>query len=174
MRGTDIIVLGVEKKTTAKLQESRTVRKIVQLDDHIALAFAGLTADARVLINKARLECQSYSLSSEEPPSVEYISKYIAGVQQVAACPPPQNTDHIIHRHKFAQICEPKTNNPYQLMILQMKKYTQSGGVRPFGISTLLIGFDHGVPRLFQTDPSGTYAEWKVPTPPSCQKRWQH
>ncbi|GJW18393.1 proteasome subunit alpha type-7 [Tanacetum coccineum] len=31
-----------------------SVRKIVNLDDHVALACAGLKADARVLINKAR------------------------------------------------------------------------------------------------------------------------
>lgn len=43
------------------------------------------------------------------------------------------------------------------------QKYTQSGGVRPFGISTLMIGFNTDkTPQLYQTDPSGIYSEWKV------------
>ena len=29
------------------MQEDRTVRKICQLDEHVLMAFAGLTADAR-------------------------------------------------------------------------------------------------------------------------------
>eukprot|EP01127_Copromyxa_protea_P006998 TRINITY_DN16931_c0_g1_i1.p1 TRINITY_DN16931_c0_g1~~TRINITY_DN16931_c0_g1_i1.p1 ORF type:complete len:277 (-),score=58.48 TRINITY_DN16931_c0_g1_i1:41-826(-) len=122
IRGKNSIVLGIEKKSAMKLQDPRTVRKIVQLDDSICLAFAGLVADARVLINKARIECQTYRLTLDEEPSVEYITRWIAQRQQ---------------------------------------KYTQSGGVRPYGISTLIVGFDtDGEPRLFQTDPSGIYSEW--------------
>jgi len=46
--------------------------------------------------------------------------------------------------------------------IAQLKqKYTQSNGRRPFGLSTLIIGFDNeDIPRLYSTDPAGTHFEW--------------
>lgn len=40
------MVLGVEKKSVLQLQDPRTVRKVVMLDDHICLAFAGLGTPA--------------------------------------------------------------------------------------------------------------------------------
>lgn len=54
------------------------MKKIVQLDKHIHMAFSGLTADGRILANKARIECQSYRLNYDDNPPIEYISKHIA------------------------------------------------------------------------------------------------
>ncbi len=46
------MVLGIEKKTAAKLQDERTLQKIVKIDSNMGIVFAGLSADARVLLNK--------------------------------------------------------------------------------------------------------------------------
>lgn len=43
-----------------------------------------------------------------------------------------------------------------------MQEYTQSGGVRPFGVSLLMAGWGDGKPYLFQCDPSGAYFAWKA------------
>lgn len=43
-----------------------------------------------------------------------------------------------------------------------MQEYTQSGGVRPFGVSLLVAGWDDTKPFLFQCDPSGAYFAWKA------------
>jgi len=126
VKGKDIVVLGCEKRSAMKLQDTRiTPSKIGLIDTHVCLAFAGLNADARILIDKARLEAQSHRLTIEDPVTIEYATKYVAGIQQ---------------------------------------RYTQSGGVRPFGISTLIIGFDKGdpEPKLYQTEPSGIYSAWKA------------
>jgi len=45
-----------------------------------------------------------------------------------------------------------------------MQEFTQSGGVRPFGVSLLMAGWDEDEqkPFLYQCDPSGAYFAWKA------------
>jgi len=40
--------------------------------------------------------------------------------------------------------------------------YTQHAGVRPFGVSTIIIGIDTTGSRVFTTDPSGSYKGFKA------------
>ncbi|NQU99067.1 archaeal proteasome endopeptidase complex subunit alpha [Candidatus Woesearchaeota archaeon] len=37
---------------------------------------------------------------------------------------------------------------------------TQSGGLRPFGLSLLIVGIDDSTPVLFETDPTGIYNQY--------------
>jgi len=39
---------------------------------------------------------------------------------------------------------------------------TQSGGLRPFGVSVLVAGIDDHTPRLFETDPIGIYFQYRA------------
>ncbi|HLC60781.1 MAG TPA: archaeal proteasome endopeptidase complex subunit alpha [Candidatus Nanoarchaeia archaeon] len=39
---------------------------------------------------------------------------------------------------------------------------TQSGGLRPFGVSILIAGIDESTPKLFETDPIGIYFQYKA------------
>lgn len=39
---------------------------------------------------------------------------------------------------------------------------TQSGGLRPFGVSILVAGIDDHMPRLFETDPIGIYFQYRA------------
>lgn len=123
IKGKNCVVLAVEKKTTAALQDPHTIRKILQVDENIMMTFAGLQADARVLVDKARLEAQSFRFNLEDDPTLEYIARFVAETQQ---------------------------------------SYTQKGGVRPFGISTFMVGIDGNEPKLYVTEPSGAYSLWKA------------
>jgi len=53
----------------------------------------------------------------------------------------------------------------------EMQAFTQSGGVRPMGVSLLICGWDNHIddlehanipPYLYQCDPSGAYFPWKA------------
>ena len=57
----------------------------------------------------------------------------------------------------------PPTRILVQEVAKTVQESTQSGGVRPYGVSLLVAGYDesHGY-GLYQVDPSGSYFPWKA------------
>jgi len=69
-RNSNSVVFTVEKKSS-ELQEIIGSEKIFKVDDHIGVAIAGLTADARVLVDRARVQAQVNILNYDETISVK-------------------------------------------------------------------------------------------------------
>ena len=69
-RNKNSVVFTVEKKS-AELQEVIGSEKIFKVDEHIGVAIAGLTADARVLVDRARVQAQVNILNYDERISVK-------------------------------------------------------------------------------------------------------
>ena len=59
------------------------VKKIFAIDDHVAVAIAGLTADARVLVNQARIQAQIHKITYNEEITVEGLTRRIADLKQM-------------------------------------------------------------------------------------------
>ena len=76
------VVLLVDKRVTSRLIEANSIEKIFQIDDHIGAATSGLVADARALVDRARVESQVNRVSYDEPIGVEVLSKKICDHKQ--------------------------------------------------------------------------------------------
>jgi 20S proteasome subunit alpha 3 len=97
---------------------------MAKIDDHVIAAFAGMTADANMLVSFLRTHSQHYLNLYGEPVPIEQL---------------------------VLRVCDLKHS------------YTQSGGLRPFGVSFLVAGYDrHGGCQLSLTDPSGNFGGWKT------------
>jgi len=80
---SDGIVLAAEKKITSKLLEpGKQSEKMYRIDDHIACAVAGITADANILLNYSRLVAQRYLYAYQEPVPVEQLVHQVCDTKQ--------------------------------------------------------------------------------------------
>ncbi len=54
----DGVVLIVDKRVQSKLVITDSIEKMYQIDNHIGITTSGLVADARQLVDRARVQCQ--------------------------------------------------------------------------------------------------------------------
>jgi proteasome alpha subunit len=76
------VVLGSEENIEP-LEEAKYSWKIFKVDDHLGAAIVGLSSDARILIDQARIYAQSNKLTYDEPIDVEVVTKRICDIQQM-------------------------------------------------------------------------------------------
>ncbi|KAJ3118724.1 protein with putative role during mitosis [Physocladia obscura] len=76
------VVLAAEKKTTSKLLEQRSHEKLYKLNDYMAIAVAGLDADANTLIHYCRNQAHSYTLTYNEPIPCEQLVQRMCDLKQ--------------------------------------------------------------------------------------------
>eukprot|EP00545_Synedropsis_sp_CCMP1620_P005528 CAMPEP_0119013638 /NCGR_PEP_ID=MMETSP1176-20130426/8635_1 /TAXON_ID=265551 /ORGANISM="Synedropsis recta cf, Strain CCMP1620" /LENGTH=244 /DNA_ID=CAMNT_0006966743 /DNA_START=81 /DNA_END=815 /DNA_ORIENTATION=+ len=71
------VVLAVEKRLTSPLLDPSSVEKIAEIDAHVGAAMSGLVADARTLVDHARVEAQNHSFTYDEPIGVEALTQAV-------------------------------------------------------------------------------------------------
>jgi len=76
-------VLGAEEPVETKLEDITSSWKLFEIDTHIGAAIVGLSSDARVLIDQARIYAQSNRLMYDEPIDVETVAKRIGDIKQL-------------------------------------------------------------------------------------------
>lgn len=118
----DGVLIVSDRRQKDKLIVENSANKIAEIDDHMMVVAAGITSDARVLVDKARVIAQQHRVTYDSEISTEAIVKEVADIKQ---------------------------------------QFTQYGGARPFGVALLIAGFN-GSPKLYSTDVSGNYFEYRA------------
>jgi proteasome alpha subunit len=76
------VVLIVDKRIASRLMEPKSIEKIFQIDHHIGCATSGLVADARILVDQARIIAQINKVTYDENMGVEELVKRICDYKQ--------------------------------------------------------------------------------------------
>jgi proteasome alpha subunit len=78
----DGVVLVAAKKLPNSLIIPESVEKIYEIDNHIAATFAGITSDARVLIERSQVKAQQHKVTYETNADTLAIVKDISDLKQ--------------------------------------------------------------------------------------------
>jgi proteasome alpha subunit len=82
VRSKEGVVLAAIEPKLSKLAAPSNSKKIFKIDDHIGVAIAGLSPDARILIRQARLYSQSNKMTYDEPVDVEDLTSSVGDLLQ--------------------------------------------------------------------------------------------
>jgi 20S proteasome subunit alpha 5 len=98
------VVLAVEKRLSSSLIEARSVQKILEIDSHCGAALSGLAADARMLIEHARVEAQNHRFTYDDAMGIEPLTQTVC--------------DLALSFAESSEEAEKKTSRPFGVALL--------------------------------------------------------
>jgi len=78
----DGVVVVIDKRISSRLIEPSSIEKIFKIDEHVGCATSGLVADARVLVERARIEAQVNKITYSEKIPIDVLVKKICDFKQ--------------------------------------------------------------------------------------------
>ena len=78
----DGVVLIVDKRVQSKLVITDSIEKMYQIDNHIGITTSGLVADARQLVDRARVQCQVNRMTYGDQIPVSTLVKKMCAYKQ--------------------------------------------------------------------------------------------
>ncbi|KAJ2767783.1 Proteasome subunit alpha type-2 [Coemansia nantahalensis] len=143
--------------------------KLLQIEHALAAVGNGSTSVGIKAANGVVIATEKKAGSSLiDVSSLEHMTKICDSIGMVYSGMGPDFRVLVSSARKMAQryIQTYKEDPPVRILVKElasiMQEFTQSGGVRPFGVSLLLAGVDERGPNLYQVDPSGSYFPWKA------------
>jgi proteasome alpha subunit len=79
---SDGVLIIADKRVEDKLIVKESAMKVHEIDSHLIASVAGITSDARVLIERAQVLAQQHRVTYDSPIEPELIIKEIANVKQ--------------------------------------------------------------------------------------------
>jgi len=112
------VILAVEKRLSSSLIEPGSVQKILEIDSHCGAAMSGLIADARMLIEHARVESQNHRFTYDEPMGIEPLTQTVC--------------DMALSFAESSEEGKKKTSRPFGVALLIAGVDRREGGVLYF------------------------------------------
>lgn len=140
IRTPEGVVLGVEKRVQSSLLESDSVEKIMEIDAHIGCAMSGLVADARTMIEHARVTAQNHAFTYDEDIQVSSLTQ--------AVCDLALRFGESVQGEEAMMVSSFETSSidSFESRLIAFLPMTTLFLIhpqsRPFGVALLIAGYD--------------------------------
>ncbi|KAH8287136.1 hypothetical protein KR054_003706 [Drosophila jambulina] len=156
IRTYDVIILAAEKRPVSPLWVAGALEKIVKLDGHLYCTIAGMTADARSLIDPARVSCANHWFDYNEYMPIESLVDTLSQ-QTICFGMGTDDGDNSNGRKRD------RDSNASSSSDSNAESDDDNGRLlttsRPYGVALLLGGVDNDMLQLWHLEPNGEFGQ---------------